>query len=159
MIPALISIPGSPWDVLPPGVHAVTLAEIEATYAYNARRRALFQGLVDAVQVLARCGCCYVLLDGSYVSAKPVPGDYDACWEPEGVDFDKLDPIFGDFDNGRANQKERFGGEFFPATLIAADIDAAFKEFFQTDRFTGKKKGILSISLNTDETVSRGMKP
>lgn len=158
MIPALISISGSPWDVLPPGVHAATLAEIEAAYAYNAHRRTLFRGLVAAVLVLARCGCCYVLLDGSYVSAKPLPGDYDACWEPDGVDFDKLDPIFGDFDNGRANQKRHFGGEFFPATLIAADIGAAFKEFFQTDKFTGKKKGILSISLNTDETILRRTK-
>jgi hypothetical protein len=96
-----------------------------------------------------------VLLDGSYVSAKPLPGDFDACWEPDGVDFDNLDPVFEDFDNGRANQKARFGGEFFPSTLIAADIGAAFAEFFQIDRFTGKKKGILSISLTTDESVSR----
>lgn len=159
MIPALVPLSGTPWDVLPPGVHTATLAEVEAAFAYNARRRALYGGLVEASAVLARCGCRCVLLDGSYVSAKPLPGDYDACWEPDGVNFDHLDPIFDDFDNGRANQKARFGGEFFPTTLVAADIGAAFKEFFQIDRFTGKKKGILSITLTTVETVSRRISP
>ena len=158
MIPALIQIGGTPWDLLPPGVHVATLQEVRRTFAYNARRRALFDGLVEAAVVLARCGCRRMLLDGSYVSAKPLPGDYDACWEPDGVDFDKLDPVFDDFDNGRANQKARFGGEFFPSTLIATDIGAAFKEFFQIDRFTGKKKGILTISLTTDETVTQRTK-
>jgi hypothetical protein len=158
MIPALIAIPGSPWNVLPPGIHAVTLAEVEQTFSYNPRRRALFTGLVEATLHLSMVGCRRVLLDGSYVSAKPVPGDYDACWDPDGVDFVKLDPVFDDFDNGRANQKARFGGEFFPSTIIEADSGAVFAEFLQIDRFTGKKKGILAISLATDERVARRTK-
>ncbi len=158
MIPVLIAIPGSPWDVLPPGIHAATLAEIEQTFTYNPRRRALFAGLLDAAIHLALMGCRRILLDGSYVSAKPIPGDYDACWDPDGVDFAKLDPVFDDFDNERANQKARFGGEFFPSSLIEADSGAAFADFFQIDRFTGKKKGILAIALTTDETVARRMK-
>lgn len=159
MIPTLTTIVGAPWDVLPPGIHTTTLEEVGRVFAYNARRRALFDGLVDAAVMLARCGCRRVLLDGSYVSAKPLPNDYDACWDPDGVDFAKLDPVFDDFDNGRANQKSRFGGEFFPSTVIAAEIGAAFPEFFQIDRFTGERKGILSISLITDETVSRRIRP
>jgi hypothetical protein len=159
MIPALVTIVGSPWDVLPPGIHPATLAEIELTFSYNPHRRALFSGLLQATAHLASVGCRSVLLDGSYVSGKPLPGDYDACWEPAGVDFTKLDAIFDDFDNARANQKARYGGEFFPSTLIAADIGAAFTEFFQIDRFTGKKKGILSIALIKDATVARRMKP
>jgi hypothetical protein len=158
MIPMLVAIPGSPWDVLPPGIHAATLAEVEGSFTYNPRRRALFAGLVDAAIHLSMVGCRRVLLDGSYVSAKPLPGDYDACWDPDGVDFAKLDPIFDDFDNERANQKARFGGEFFPSSLIEADSGAAFADFFQIDRFTGKKKGILAIVLATDETVARRMK-
>lgn len=158
MIPALIAIAGSPWDVLPPGIHATTLAEIEGTFSYNPRRRVLFAGLVDAALHLSLVGCRRVLLNGSYVTAKPIPGDYDACWDADGVDFAKLDPVFDDFDNGRANQKARFGGEFFPATLVEAGTGAAFADFFQVDRFTGKKKGILAIALATDETVARRMR-
>src|SRR5580700_9642316 len=103
MIPSLIPLPGSPWDVLPPGVHATTLAEVEDAFAYNRRRRELHAGLIDGSVTLAQAGCRCVLLDGSYVSAKPLPRDYDACWDPAGVDFGKLDPIFDDFDNERAN--------------------------------------------------------
>lgn len=159
MISKLVSIPGSPWEVLPPGIHVATITEVEEAFAYNARRRELLSGLIDASVSLALAGCGTVLLDGSFVSAKPVPGDYDACWEPQGMDFAKLDPVFGDFDNGRANQKTKFKGEFFPSTMIAADIGRAFVEFFQVDRFTGKRKGILSIAVGTDAAVVRRMKP
>lgn len=158
MIPTLVAITGSPWDVLPPGIHQASLADVERAFTYNPRRRTLFVGLLDAVAHLFLAGCSRILLDGSYVSAKPVPADYDACWDPDGVDFAKLDAVFDDFANGRANQKARFGGEFFPSTLIEADSSAAFVEFFQIDRFSGKKKGILAITLATDETVARRVK-
>ncbi len=153
MIPPLVILPGSPWDGLPPGVHMASLAEIQAMFGYNPKRRALFNGLLDATSHLAMVGCQRVLLDGSYVSAKPVPGDFDACWDPAGVDFDRLDDVFGDFDNGRANQKARFGGEFFPATLLEGVSGAVFEEFFQVDRFTGRKKGILEIALRAGTAV------
>ena len=35
-----------------------------------------------------------VYLDGSFVSAKLIPGDFDACWDEDGVDFDSIDPVF-----------------------------------------------------------------
>jgi hypothetical protein len=158
MIPKLVSLSGSPWTVLPPGVHPATLLEVEVEFSYNSIRRTLYAGLVDAAVQLAAVGCQTILLDGSYVSGKPVPGDYDACWEPHGIDFSKLDPIFGDFANGRANQKTRFHGEFFPSTLVAAEIGSVFTEFFQIDRFTGQRKGILSLAISTDETVARRKK-
>ena len=153
MIPDLVSLAGSPWDVLPAGVHAATLAEIEGAFGYNPKRRTLFNGLLDAASHLALVGCRRILLDGSYVSAKPVPGDFDACWDPAGVDFSRLDQIFDDFDNGRANQKARFGGEFFPSTLLESGSGAVFEDFFQIDRFTGKKKGILAIALQANISV------
>jgi hypothetical protein len=74
------------------------------------------------------------------------------------MDFTKLDPVFGDFDNGRANQKARFGGEFFPSTMVESGSGRAFLDFFQVDRFTGEQKGVLSISINTDQAVARRMK-
>ena len=158
MIPRLITVPGSPWDLLPPGIYAATLAEIESVFAYNSWRRTLLTGLTDACVSLAGAGCRMILLDGSYVSSKALPGDYDACWEPYGVDFDKLDQVFAEFDNGRASRKAKFKGEFFPSTMVAADIGRVFVEFFQVDRFTGKRKGILSISIDSDEEVLRRAK-
>jgi len=155
MTPALTSLRGSPWTVLPPGVHQANLDEVEAAFATNTWRRELFAGLVDALGRLRMAGCPTVFLDGSYVTGKPRPADFDACWDPSGVDLCKLDPVFLKFENGRAAQKAAFKGEFFPSSLICADVGQTFVEFFQLDRFTGDKKGIISISLSTDPVLLR----
>jgi len=75
--------------------------------------------------------CRLVYLDGSFVTTKTHPGDFDACWDIQGVDQEALDPVFWDFSRGRAAQKRRFGGEFFPAQLPEGATGRAFAEFFQ----------------------------
>lgn len=159
MIPTLVTISGSPWAVLPPGLHVVNLNDVEAVFATNPWRRALFDGLVDAAMKLQLAGCPTIFLDGSYVTAKPKPGDYDVCWELTGVDIAKLDPVFLNFSDGRAAQKVAFKGEFFPAQSPADNAGRPFIEFFQVDRFTGNRKGILSISLTADPVLLRKVQP
>lgn len=159
MIPSLVSLPGSPWSVLPPGIHTADLGEVSVVFATNAWRRELYNGLVDACRRLHRAGCPTVYLDGSYISGKPKPGDFDACWDPNGVDPAKLDPLFLRFENGRAAQKSAFGGEFFPSSMLCADVGKAFVEFFQQDRFTGKQKGIIAIPLAVDPLLSGKVQP
>ena len=149
MIPDLINLDGSPWPVLPPGVHAASLDEVRNVFGTNQRRRELCEGLEGAAQALHIAGCKALLLDGSFVTGKPIPGDYDALWDPTGVSPHKLDPVFLDFENSRASQKTKFGGEFFPFGLEAAP-GVAFILFFQTDRFSGKQKGILIIDLEKE---------
>ena len=159
MLPALHTLTHSPWTLLPPGVHQATLIEVETAFATNARRREIFNGLLDALERLRLAGCPTAYLDGSFVSGKPNPGDFDGCWDPNGVDPTKLDPVFLDFDNGRSNQKSAFKGEFFPSSMTCSDIGASFVEFFQRDRFTGSQKGIISISLQTDPTLLQRARP
>jgi hypothetical protein len=154
MIPALVSLHGSPWPVLPPGIHQANLDEVAESFATNSWRRELFDGLVSALEKLRFAGCSVVYLDGSYVTGKPRPGDFDACWDPSGVDPAKLDPLFLQFDNGRAAQKTAFKGEFFPSSMMCTDVGRAFVDFFQLDRFTGKQKGIIAISPSTDPLLS-----
>ena len=159
MIPQLIALEGSPWTVLPPGIHQAGLDDVEAIFATNAWRRDLFDGLVDAAGRLRSAHCPTIYLDGSYVTGKPKPRDFDACWDPTGVDRTKLDPVFLDFENGRVVQKAAFKGEFFPSSARSTDISGTFLEFFQLDRFTGKKKGIVSISLLIDPILLRKVQP
>lgn len=147
MIPGLVSLSGAPWMVLPPGIHQANLSEIEVRYATNPARRELFGGLLLAVSSLALAGCAQLYLDGSYVTGKPVPGDYDALWNPVGVDPKKLDPVFFDFTNGRRAQKAKFKGEFFPSNALNSPSMQPFMDFFQIERFCGQRKGILSIDL------------
>lgn len=159
MIPPLITLTGAAWDVLPPGVHPASLDEVHAAFATNARRSDLFEGLIEALMRLKFAGCRTVYLDGSYVTGKPHPGDFDVCWDPTGVDRAKLDSVFLDFRNGRAAQKAAFKGEFFPSAMTCADVGRTFLDFFQLDRFTGKQKGIVSISLSADPVLLRKVQP
>jgi len=95
--------------------------------------------------MLAVAGCRRIWLNGSFVTAKDEPADFDGCWDPEGVDFDALDPVLLDLSEGRAQQKARFGGELFP-NVVESDSGLAFNEFFQNERDTGRK-GIVSIKI------------
>jgi len=145
VIPDLVGT-SSPWPVLPPGVHDATMDEIAEKFATNERRRHLFAGLERGVDALLQAGCKVVYLDGSFVTGKPEPQDFDACWDTTGVDHTRLDPALLDFDNKRERQKKKFGGEFFPSTALA-DGRRTFVEFFQTDRYTNNTKGVIRIKL------------
>jgi hypothetical protein len=145
MIPNLVDI-GGPWHVLPPGIHDATLEEIESRFATSSHRRLLFTGLREGVMALWNAGCHTILLDGSFVTAKPTPGDFDVCWDPAGVDSRRLPPVLLDFSDGRKKQKDRFHGEFFPSTLLA-DGKHFFGDFFQIDKYTGNAKGIIRMLL------------
>jgi hypothetical protein len=154
MIPALVPVKGAPWDVLPPGVHLATLAEVATTFATNAKRRLLYDGLLLAAMAMAlrMAGCGKLYLDGSYVTAKTVPSDYDGCWDPAGMDPAKLDAVFLDFANKRQAMKNKFGGEFFPSSAPNTPTQT-FLDFFQIEKFTGEAKGILLIVLTADPAL------
>ncbi len=143
MIPDFIDI-GGLWRVLPPGLHSATLEEIELRFATSDHRRRLFSGFKNGITALRNAGCHRVFLDGSFITEKPIPGDYDVCWDPMGVNDANLDPVFLDFSNRRKKQKDRFYGEFFPSNFIA-DGKHFFFDFFQIDKYTGNAKGIICV--------------
>lgn len=145
MIPEPIDI-SSVWPVLPPGVHDATLDEVEKTFATEPHRQLLFAGLKQGIEALRFAGCKTVYIDGSFVTGKPGPNDYDACWIPTGVDDKKLDSVLLDFTDERREQKKKFKGEFFPSSALA-DGQNTFVDYFQKDRYTDKPKGIIRIRL------------
>ncbi len=116
-------------------------------YAITDRRAELLDGLRDAVESLRTAGCTRVYLDGSFVTEKEIPGDFDACWEVSGVDPGLLDPVLLDFSDLRAAQKARYGGELFPAQTAAEPAGTVFLDYFQRDRHTGAPKGIIALDL------------
>jgi len=81
------------------------------------------------------------------VTAKEIPGDFDACWDPRGVDGERLDPVLLDFTNRRAAQKEKYQGELFPSLQRADPAGNTFLDFFQIDKRTGEAKGIVALDL------------
>ncbi len=139
-----------PFDALgrlPPGIHFATWEELCERFSGSTWRDRLLAGLREALISLKRAGCTIVYVDGSFVTAKPNPGDFDCCWDEQNVDADELDPVLLDFSNRRAKQKEKFGGELFPACSPADSRGSTFVEFFQIDKVTGDPKGIIAIEL------------
>ena len=132
---------------LPPGIHWATWDEIFTRFGATPWRRELLRGLQAALNALQAAGCQTVYVDGSLVTSKLRPGDFDGCWEEAGIDFSVLDPVLLDLGPGRVAQKAKFGGELFPASISADPEDHTFLEFFQIDKDTGREKGIIALDL------------
>jgi hypothetical protein len=132
---------------LPPGVHEATWAELVARYGSTPHRLALLSGLKAALDALRVAGCRRAYIDGSFVTAKERPADFDGCWEVDGVDLTLLDPVLMTFAQRRAAQKQKYGGELFPADWAADAHGTSFLLFFQRDRATRRPKGIIAIDL------------
>lgn len=135
---------------LPEGIHEATAIEIAERFGGTTHRDSLLRGLFAALRELKSAGCRRVYVDGSFVSAKEVPGDFDGCWDVSGVDPSRLDPVLLTFDSGRATQKAKYRGELFPAEVIEGGSGDTFLEFFQVDRNSGERKGIIALDLENE---------
>ncbi|SRR6266566_8342411 len=135
---------------LPPGVHWATWQELSSLFGITDHRRRLLRGFKLALDALQTAGCTTVYIDGSFVTSKQVPNDYDACWDTAGVDIQLLytiEPILFIFSHGRAAQKAKYLGEFFPADSKEHGTGRTFLDFFQIDKETGNQKGIIALDL------------
>lgn len=131
---------------LPPGTHAARWDEVVARYGGDERRRALLDGLERLLALLAAVGCRRVWLNGSFVSSKVAPGDFDLAWDLGGVDLEALrrrdlalDPLVP----GRMTQLRRYGGECF---AVSEPVTSGVVATFRHDRL-GREKGIVLIAL------------
>lgn len=131
---------------MPPGVHGATWDEVITRYGYNAHRRQLLVGLRAALDALRAAGCRRAYIDGSFVTSKAEPADFDACWELQGTELALLDPILRTLDLERRAQKIKFGGELLPIDS-GNPLLTDFLAFFQQDRDTRRPKGIVTLDL------------
>jgi hypothetical protein len=128
---------------LPPGIHLATWDELLAVFGTTTHRNELLAGLREALDDLRAAGCRFAYLDGSFVTNKEVPNDYDLCWDMGGV---KLHAVLLDVDFPRATQKARYRGDILP-NVVETGSGAPFVDFFQNNKITGGKKGIVAINL------------
>lgn len=127
---------------LPPGIHPATWGEIRERFGWNERRAGLLQGIERVASELRTAGCRAVWLDGSFVTTKDVPADFDLCYDLASTEVSMLDPSLRTL-RDRTAMKERYGGDILPT-----DPDMPFVKFFQTDR-DGRPKGIVQIDLES----------
>ena len=133
---------------LPQGVHETTWKQFCKRFGHTAHRSSLIKGLAAALKNLSAAGCRRVYINGSFVTAKEVPGDYDLCWSIDGVIPEKLNPALLDFSpKGRNTMKEKYKGDLFPAEIPEGISGKLFLDFFQTDKITGEPKGIIALDI------------
>ncbi len=107
-------------------------------------------GLERGIAELTRAGCKQIFLDGSYVTAKPEPQDYDLCWDPTDVDPKLLDPILWHpnfLKHPRTEQQQNYFGDYFQSSIFNGNSAQTFLDFFQIDKHSGQPKGIINIRL------------
>lgn len=141
--------PFAKFGLLPPGIHWTTWEEFSEQFGFTPRRAALLSGLKAALDDLSRAGCAALYIDGSFVTRKVEPNDFDACWSGVGIDAAKLDTVLLDFTNDRQAMKDKYGGELLVAETPADLEGRTFLEFFQTEirRQQRIRKGIIGIKL------------
>jgi hypothetical protein len=117
--------------ILPEGIHEASWTELVERFGTNLYRKRLLEGLLAGLKALHQAGCERAYVDGSFVTAKTDPGDFDVCYESGSIDFSLLEPILKDFSNRRATQKQKYRVSFsrrkqrlFPMTLF---ISSSFK--------------------------------
>ena len=132
---------------LPAGVHPSDWPEFVAAFAWNGRRRLLCAGLHRALTNLRGAGCRRAVVDGSYVTAKGQPRDYDMAFDPVGVNGSLVDPVLRKHDDERKAMKAKYLGEVFPWGAMACVVTGMiYLEFFQKDR-SGVVKGVVLLDL------------
>ena len=138
---------------LPPGIYEITIEEIEKHYSFSPKRKELIKGLKEMLKALKDIGCKKFYLDGSFVTNKLEPGDFDACWETHpDIEWDKLEKKYPElkiFDPPRLEQKTRYFGEAFISNFAAEFYKGnkiLYLDFFQLDKIR-RPKGILLIKL------------
>lgn len=132
--------------VLPPGIHPATWEDIRQRFGFTPHRRQLLMGAYRALVDLRSAGCRRAWLDGSFVTAKEHPSDFDLAWDTNGVNGKLLEPILLDTTPPRTAQHAYYGGDVLP-NLIEKNAGMPLLDFFQQNPITGQPRGIVEIDL------------
>ena len=136
--------------LLPPGVHEATLGEVRRRFGVqNPIREHLMKGLESVAAMARRIGVRVIYLNGSFVTDKKDPKDWDAVVvAPVGTNCASA-AVLRLVDRPRV--KKQFGGDLF---MIMEDdgelLNHYMNEVFVKDRL-GRPKGLLRIPLLTKE--------
>ena len=132
---------------LPPGIYFSEWSEFQQRFGTTSKRQRMIKGLSTVMEQLKAAGCRIIYINGSFVTNKTNPNDFDACWDRDNVDIDYLRknaPTLLKFYDS-ATQKAKYGGEIYPSDQPVDETTISI-EFFQLDR-EQNRKGIIAIDL------------
>ncbi len=113
---------------LPPGIHDAKWNDFVSHFGIGSRRIELVESMESMLLHLWDVGCKAVKIDGSFVTSKLKPSDFDGTWDPEGVDETELDIVIADED--KYLMKEKYNGELYRQDSIEARTRKSFDDFF-----------------------------
>ncbi len=132
---------------LPAGEHRAEWHEVAERFGWNDHRRQLLRGLHRLTSALRDLGCRLFLLDGSFVTEKDMPSDFDACCDYSGIppkDLYRLRLM-----DSKEVMKAEWSGEIYPfQEHVPSDCRYTFRAFFQSDR-DDMPKGVVSLDLGS----------
>ena len=130
---------------LPAGEHVADWNEVSDRFAWNAHRLHLLSGLRRLAAALRDAGCGLFLVDGSFVTRKEFPGDFDACCDFTGMSAITLMRLR--LMASKEIMKAEYYGEVYAyARSVPSDERYSFREFFQRD-VDDIPKGLVHLNL------------
>ncbi len=136
--------------LLPPGRHEATLGEIRRRFGVGTPVRVrLMKGLEAVLRLARKMEATVLYLDGSFVTDKKEPGDWDAVLlVPAGARIGSKEALL------LANRQEirkRIGGDLFTVSVEDPEVPAHYVErVFVRDR-EGRPKGLAVLKLARKE--------
>ena len=129
------------------GLYLMDWEPFKRRFGWNNRRRFLCGGMYRALSNLRDAGCRSAIVNGSFATLEDQPRDYDAAFDPVGVNGNLVDPILLRHDDERKAMKAKYFGDLFPwGALACAKTGMIYQEFFQQDR-SGLPKGVILLDL------------
>lgn len=123
--------------------------DLVATFGQGSvKRKLVAEGLRKFALTLRAAGGKWLFVDGSFVTSKERPSDWDGCFLGAEIDWQVVDPRLKDIKANRASLKADFRCDAFPAEATNGFLGQPFRDFFQQDR-AGHPKGILVLDLET----------
>jgi hypothetical protein len=137
---------------LPPGIHRCTLVEAAArlgTFQGSDRRPRLWARFTEFLREASLSGAVQmIVLDGSFVTAKPDPNDIDLVLVlPASHDFSADLPAAQYDILAQKRVRKRFGFDILVVKIGSESWEQAVTFFQQVRQRPGVKKGLLEILL------------
>lgn len=132
---------------LPVGIYKMGWDEFVTKFSFTSIRELQIKGLIKAIPKFKAAGASHLYIDGSFITKKYNPSDYDVLYDITEIDLEILDPILKDASSaGRKTQKVHYRGEFVPLTNQANDY-MTYWQFYQVSKSSGNAKGIIVIDI------------
>jgi hypothetical protein len=140
--------------VLPAGVHECTLLEAQAALCSNDRRTTIWNGLLSFLGWANHLPepTAY-LIDGSYVTDKPLPSDVDVVVDITHCSENEHQQWFSAWEQSHGHVKQTYDVDFYPFVVGVTNDFSAFFQYIRVEEALRRgippyvRKGILKVDL------------